>query len=284
MYFVRKEKKKEHRQCEILVQNVFQNDDAHQYDHYKLCRLRGEKDFLPELSFVAEEEKKIVGYVTLSKATIHYENETKDSLFLFVIAITKEAQKKGAFDLLLRNVIAEAKYLGYKHLFVYGEGEAYASYGFVPAYSCGIKNGEQKKDKQLLVLSFDQSFPYQEGYLEISNAYNEVHEEEYQLYKKSIDKLASKRKINPKIITRTAFVFAILFFLAALACVIVRLVLKDAFPGYIAMGSVLLAIAGCLMSIGVSDIAKDKIALAVVSFILSIFPLIAGIALFIMKE
>lgn len=284
MYFIRKEKRKEHRQMELFVQNAHQVEDEVNYDHYKLCRLRGEKEYLPALSFVAEEEKQIVGYLTLSKAALHYEQETKESLFLFVIAVTKEAQKKGALDLLLRNAIAEAKYLGYHHLFVYGEEEVYASYGFVSAFSCGIKDHEQKRNKQLLVLSFDQPLPYQEGYLEIPKAYTEVQEEEYQLYEKGITKIASKKRINPKVITRTAFFFAILFFFAALACVIVRLVLRDAFPGYIAMGSVLLAITGCLLCIGISDIVKEKYALAIVSFILAVFPLIAGIAILIMKE
>ena len=130
MFSVRKEKRKDYLEVERLVYKVMNNGEETCYDHYHLCRLRGTKDYNKELSFVAEELGKIIGYVTLCNATIKGEDKEVNTLVLFKVVVHEEYRNKGVGKTLIKAALDEAKFLGYKHVFVYGNKDFFAHFGF----------------------------------------------------------------------------------------------------------------------------------------------------------
>lgn len=107
-------------------------------EHYMVHSLR-EKDGIKELSFVAEINDKIVGYVIYSNAYILKSNGIKVDVLTFgPLGVQPEYQKQGVGSALMKHSIECAKKLGYGAILFFGVPEYYPRFGFVEAKEFGI--------------------------------------------------------------------------------------------------------------------------------------------------
>lgn len=97
--------------------------------------LRKGNGFIPQLSFVAEIDGKIVGHILFTKATI--ENSTV--LALAPLSVLPEYQRRGIGTALIKEGHRIAGELGYGFSVVLGSENYYPRVGYLPADTFGIQ-------------------------------------------------------------------------------------------------------------------------------------------------
>jgi len=100
-------------------------------------RLRSGKEFIPELSLVAENKIGIVGHILFSEIRIKGQ-EDHVSLALAPMAVLPEFQNRGIGTMLVREGLRKAKALKYESVIVLGHKTFYSRFGFKPASKWGI--------------------------------------------------------------------------------------------------------------------------------------------------
>ncbi len=96
--------------------------------------------FVPELSIVATENKKIVGHILFTKINIKDDKgNINESLGLAPMAVKPELQKSGIGGQLILKGFEVAKELGFKSVIVLGHEHYYPKFGFQPADKWQIK-------------------------------------------------------------------------------------------------------------------------------------------------
>ena len=103
--------------------------------HKENVNLRKSNNFVPELSLVAIEDNKIVGYILFTKIKIGEYEE----LALAPLGILPEYQKQGIGKKLIEKGHQIAKKLGYHYSIVLGSEKYYSKTGYIPASQYGIK-------------------------------------------------------------------------------------------------------------------------------------------------
>ncbi|MBX2963317.1 MAG: N-acetyltransferase [Cyclobacteriaceae bacterium] len=101
---------------------------------------KNQEVFIPELSIVATDNKKIVGHILFTKIIIKDDNGNMiESLGLAPMAVRPELQKKGIGGQLIRKGFELAIKLGFKSVIVLGHEHYYPRFGFQPADKWNIK-------------------------------------------------------------------------------------------------------------------------------------------------
>lgn len=109
-------------------------------DESKLVeKIRNSKQFIPELSIVAEENNEIVGHILLSKAEIVNGDNNYEVIVLAPIAVKPELQNKGIGGQLIQEGLKRCKNLGYGIVLLIGHPTYYPRFGFKPARQFGLK-------------------------------------------------------------------------------------------------------------------------------------------------
>jgi putative acetyltransferase len=105
----------------------------------KLVRLLRASDvYLPDLTFVAEDEGEIVGHIMLSYAELHGTGPDR-VLSLAPLAVKPERQRDGIGIALTSAALEAADARGEPLVIVLGHAEYYPRFGFEPARSHGIE-------------------------------------------------------------------------------------------------------------------------------------------------
>lgn len=130
MFKIRKENKNDYNEVYNVIKKAFEtaeHSDGNEQD--LVVRLRKSKAFIPELSLVAVEENKIVGYILFTKIKI------KDNIELALapLAVLPEYQRKGIGKKLIETGHNIAKNLGYHYSIVLGSENYYSKMGYIPA-------------------------------------------------------------------------------------------------------------------------------------------------------
>ena len=100
---------------------------------------RQKETFIPELSFVAVlEDGVIVGEVALHETDIITENGKNTQLVLSQSAVLPEYRGQGIMRMLVEEALRKAEQLGYGAVFLGGNPDLYARYGFEPSCKYGI--------------------------------------------------------------------------------------------------------------------------------------------------
>lgn len=145
---IRLEQPQDYREVENLTREAFWNVYCPGCrEHFVLNQYRNDPNFIPELSFVMEEDGKIIGHVMFSKAVIVREDETEFPAWTFgPISILPDYKRKGYGVKLLQYSIEKAKALGVGCLCMEGNIEFYKHAGFVLASTLNIHyHGEPKE-------------------------------------------------------------------------------------------------------------------------------------------
>ena len=135
MLEIRQETKNDYEEVYNLVKKAFEtaeHSDGNEQD--LVVDLRKSNNFIPELSLVAIQDSKIVGYILFTKIKIGESEE----IALAPLGILPEYQRKGIGRALIKEGHRIAKNLGYHYSIVLGSEKYYPKFGYVPAINYGI--------------------------------------------------------------------------------------------------------------------------------------------------
>ena len=152
MIEIRQENKKDYEEVYNVVKMAFESakhSDGNEQD--LVVALRKSKNFVPELSLVAVNDDKIVGYIMFSKIKI---GECEE-LALAPLAVLPEYQKQGIGKKLIEKAHKIAKGLGFHYSVVLGSEKYYPKLGYVPASQYGIKAPFEVLDENFMVMKLN---------------------------------------------------------------------------------------------------------------------------------
>lgn len=133
---IRQEKAEDYEAVYHVVQEAFRNAEYTDGNEQNLVvALRKSKAFIPELSLVAVEDQRVVGYILFTKAVVN----GVQVLALALLAVLPEYQNRGiGLDLIAEGHRA-ARSLGYGYSVVLGHPQYYPKAGYLPASRYGIR-------------------------------------------------------------------------------------------------------------------------------------------------
>lgn len=133
---IRKEEAKDYEIVCLLVKKAFESAEHSDGNEQDLVNaLRKGDSFIPELSLVAEIDRKIVGHIIFTKAILG----DKTVLALAPLSVLPEYQRKGIGMALIKEGHRIAEKLGYGYSIVLGSEKYYPKAGYFPAEKFGIK-------------------------------------------------------------------------------------------------------------------------------------------------
>lgn len=151
---IRLETPADYRAAEALTREAFWNHYVPGcVEHYLLHVMRAHPDFLPELAFVAEENGKLVGQISYTRAKIAGENGEEWPVLCFgPLSTLPEFQGKGVGSALVRRTLEIAREQGHTAVCITGNPGFYGRLGFRCAERYDIRNAGGKFMPALLAL------------------------------------------------------------------------------------------------------------------------------------
>lgn len=147
---IRQEAEKDYTETEKLTEVAFRSLELSDHnEHFLVHRLRQSKDFIPELSLVAEMNNKIVGHILFSRIAIIGKNEI-ESLILAPVSVFPEYQGQGIGGNLIMEGLVKAKDLGFTSVILVGHSSYYPRFGFEKASKWGIRCSFDVPDEALM--------------------------------------------------------------------------------------------------------------------------------------
>lgn len=145
---IRLEQPQDHHEVERLTREAFWNVYRPGCtEHYVLHQYRNNPDYIPQLSFVLEEDSRLIGHVMFSRAEIVKDDGTIFPAWTFgPISIHPEYKRRGYGLQLLRHAIDQARQMGVGVLCIEGNIDFYRHAGFVVASTLNIHyHGEPRE-------------------------------------------------------------------------------------------------------------------------------------------
>lgn len=152
---LRIETEQDYKEIESLVKRAFLSAKVSDGDEHNLvARIRNTDDFVPELSYVAENADGLVGHIMFSRVKIEDElaDRSYTSLALAPISVLPEYQNQGIGKKMIREAIEKAQGIGYESMLALGNPEYYSKFGFKKARIYDIKSPFKNSDDYFLAL------------------------------------------------------------------------------------------------------------------------------------
>lgn len=150
---IRLEKEEDYRIVEEVARNCFYNLYVQgASEHVVLHYMRGHKDYIKELSFVIEEDDKIIGGIFFTKSKITTKDCVLDTITMGPVFIDPKYQRKGYGRHLITHAIHVAKLHGHRVITTLGYPYHYKPYGFEGGKKFKVMMGDGNYYKGLLVL------------------------------------------------------------------------------------------------------------------------------------
>ncbi len=129
---IRLEQKSDYRAVEELTREAFWNVyNPGCSEHYLAHIMRTHPDFIPELTFVAEYDGRIVASIMYMKSWLEDDDGNRRGILSFgPISVHPDYQRIGLGKRIMAHSFAEAKKLGYDAVVIFGNPENYVSSGF----------------------------------------------------------------------------------------------------------------------------------------------------------
>jgi len=144
---IRREEKKDFKSIYEINEQAFKQKNESEL----IERIRASKNFIPELSLVAEKNGKIVGHILFSKIKIKGEKKY-ESLILAPLAVQPELQKQGIGKKLITEGLNKARELGFSSVIVVGHKDYYPKFGFEKASKWNIKCSFKIPDESFMAI------------------------------------------------------------------------------------------------------------------------------------
>lgn len=140
-YIIRLERKEEHKEVENLVREAFWNVYRPGcVEHYVLNQLRNNPDFVPELDFVMEMNRRLIGQNVFVRAIIKSDDGRNIPIMTMgPICICPELKRKGFGKILLDYSLEKAAAFGCGAVCFEGNIDFYGKSGFTFASEYGIR-------------------------------------------------------------------------------------------------------------------------------------------------
>lgn len=180
---------------ELMTQHAFWNKHHLGCDeHYLVHKLRGHKDYIPEISRIAVKDGKIIGCIMYSKSRIVDEDQTHDIITFGPLCVEPEWQGCGVGELLLKETMKLAADKGYKGIVIFGEPDYYPRMGFKTCDNFNIttSNGKNFDAFMGIELSYG-SMKGIKGKFYESEVFNNLQKEEVEEYNKKFPELKKLR-------------------------------------------------------------------------------------------
>ena len=154
MLEIRQENKNDYEEVYNLVKKAFEtaeHSDGNEQD--LVVDLRKSNNFIPELSLVAIQDNKIVGYILFTKIKIGESEE----IALAPLGILPEYQRKGIGRALIKEGHRIAKKLGYHYSIVLGSEKYYPKFGYIPGINYGIMPPFQVENENFMAIKLKEA-------------------------------------------------------------------------------------------------------------------------------
>jgi len=137
---IRVESKLDYSAVARIIEKAFESVAISNHtEHLLVNRLRTSDAFIPELALVAELDKRIVGYILLTKIKIVNPSQTFDSLALAPVCVLPQYQRHGIGAMLMKTAHKKARNLGYQSIALLGHENYYPRFGYIQADSYNIE-------------------------------------------------------------------------------------------------------------------------------------------------
>ena len=150
---IRNETKDDERKTEILVRDAFMNVYRKGcVEHYVLHKFRDDPMFVPELDFVLELDKKLIGHIIYIRSEIDCDDGRKIPLMTFgPISVAPSHQRQGYGKQLVLYSLKRAKEMGVGAIAITGDIHYYEQFGFTLGKWIGIHYGSDPEADYFLV-------------------------------------------------------------------------------------------------------------------------------------
>lgn len=168
MLEIRQETKNDYDEVYNVIRTAFETaEHSDGNEHDLVVALRKSDNFIPDLSLVAVEDNKIVGYILFTKIKIgEYEEIT-----LAPLAVLPQYQKKGIGRKLIENGHKIAKELGYHYSVVLGSENYYPKFNYVPAIQYRIKAPFEVPNENFMAIKLNDTDTNIEGTVEYAKEF-----------------------------------------------------------------------------------------------------------------
>lgn len=153
MHIIRSETPRDFDAVYSLVQEAFasvSNADGDEQDF--VSEMRFHAGYMRDLALVAEKDGELAGYALLTETHITGSGADFPVLLLAPLCVREESRGKGLAGKLLREGFKRALARGYEAVFLAGNPEYYAKFGFRAAGDFGISHELPVDDKYILAL------------------------------------------------------------------------------------------------------------------------------------
>lgn len=128
-------------------------------EHYLCHILRGHKDFIKDLDYVAEVDGKIVGSIMYTKSwLIGDDEETKEIVSFGPLCVHPDYQRKGIGTKLIEKTKSIVQERNIPAIIIYGDPHNYCKHGFKNGIDFNVSNMEGEFPLGLLVLETKPGF------------------------------------------------------------------------------------------------------------------------------
>lgn len=157
---IRLEEKSDYRAVENLTREAFWNVYRPGcMEHYVLHCYRNDPAFVPELDFVMELDRELIGQVIYVRSEINCDDGRKIPIMTFgPISIAPAFKRQGYGKLLLDYSMNQAEKLGAGALAITGNIDFYGKSGFVPAKTKEIRYADDPEADYFLIKELKQGF------------------------------------------------------------------------------------------------------------------------------
>ena len=157
---IRKETPNDYREAEEVTRKAFWN----RYmpgceEHYLVHKLREADEYLPELSYVAIADGKIVGAIYYATSYILDSNNNKTAVLTFgPVSVLPEYQRKNVGKTLVTETMKLALELHYKAIVICGVPAYYPKFGFLSCQTFGITMPNGATFPAFMAIEFEKGY------------------------------------------------------------------------------------------------------------------------------
>ncbi len=176
---IRAEKPADYKNTELMAMRSFFNKYGPAADEHFLIRIiRESKDYIPQISRIAEYNGRIVGAVYYTKAWI-VDGDTKHEVVTFgPLAVEPTMEGNDIGGALMRETIKLAKEAGISGIALMGEPDYYPRFGFERGSKYGITDEQGNSWDALMVLPLNKDFKEITGKLVESRDFEKLEDKE----------------------------------------------------------------------------------------------------------
>ena len=140
MITIRKEQPADYRRVEEITREAFWNLYVPgASEHYLVHTMRNHQDYLPELSFITEENDEIIGSIHFTRAKVITPTGAEiPVIHLGPVCIMPKLHRQGYGRAIITHAIEKAKILGHRAIVLGGFRYHYEPYGFAPTKKYNI--------------------------------------------------------------------------------------------------------------------------------------------------